>query len=292
MNPSRVFMKSSGSLAGGAAMDQYVNLGRFALLVTMAIALTAPSWASTAERSQDHSNRQTVVALLGIALLEKRLPHTLAVQPGRFLPSIDIHRACATPSLRPDSVLVYLPDAGRCEQLAARNDYAVRERIQTLTGRWLFEDLHARLAAAPFVSISPPHSVASSRSECVCANTAPEGVVSCPAQTRNPQTFIATVEFLASDDDGDTLTGEFSYQRDSEPVQAGLPAPLSSSCDAPSGTLSCSVQGIAPAETGIFQLLLNVSDGTATLQLNTLLEIVAPPTEQIFRDGFQRPQCP
>ena len=124
------------------------------------------------------------------------------------------------------------------------------------------------------------------KSSCICPNTPPDGVVMCDTQTRTAGTPIATVEYLASDADGDALSGTFSYQHDADPVQSGLPPSLTSQCTPASGSLQCKIDGNAPAVAGTLQLKLTVSDGIDDLLLTSQLQVLAV-SDRVFAGGFE-----
>lgn len=239
--------------------------------------------------------------LRGDKLLERRLARFLEIQPGRFLVSSKIQSACVTPAVRPDSWLLFFPDTHDCLQIAHMDTLILRQRLHAITGRWPPADLLGRLQQQPFLTLlvdpdSKPVPALRSQSlrlpECTCdANTAPQGVVACEVQTRTIGARIAVIEYLVTDADGDPLVGVFSHQRDTNPVQSGLPSPLAFSCGSDLGTLQCTITGNAPGQAGDFRLMLAVSDGAATLNLASLLKVSAASSDQIFLDSFATPVC-
>jgi len=261
---------------------------RLAGLLGLALAMLphADAAATGAEKSEAP---QVVMLLQGRSLLGHRLPAFIEVMPGRYLAASTLQRACAMPSLRADSLLLFLPDLQLCEQLTVPEQVALRQRLQKLTGRWPNEDPLLRLRDQPFVAIAPqPALKVNSKSACTC--TPPNGVVMCNAQVRTAGTPIATVEYLASDADGDALTGTFSYQLNANPVVDELPSPLTSSCTPAPGALQCTINGNAPAQPGNLQLMLTVSDGITPpdLQLTSLLQVLAT-SDRLFASGFENP---
>lgn len=123
----------------------------------------------------------------------------------------------------------------------------------------------------------------------VCTmNAVPQGETTCQTQTRPAGGLVAAIDFLASDADGDELTGVFTHQRDAGPVQEGLPSPLAVSCESDPGVLQCTVTGNAPAQAGEYRLELSVSDGAAAIELLSVLNVSG---EVIFRDDFALPVC-
>lgn len=237
---------------------------------------------------------QPVVLISGQSIVERDLPAFMEVQAGRFVASRVIQRACMRPGLKDDSLLLFLPDSDHCELIDAQGKILLPQRLHALSGRLPVRDPQDLLRDQHFAVMRPSFDSGHQRTTgCTCpGNTPPTGSVTCEAQTRTAGDPIGTVVFLADDADGDTLSGIFTYQHDADPVQPGLPAPLSSSCQPGQGTLQCTVNGNAPALPGILALNLAVSDGTANLHLDSLLEVLAPVEGRIFADGFELPSCP
>lgn len=239
------------------------------------------------------SNQQTVVIVLGRSLLEHRLPDVLQIEHGRFVSALDVQRACATPNLTADSTLLFFPNSKTCERVTDQTLVSLRLRLQKLTGRWLAVDPLDRAQTEAFVSIEPMrHSPNQLAGMCGCsADKPPDGISTCSDQTRTAGDSIGPVEFLATDSDSPTLTGAFSFQRDSDPAEVGLPPEIMSSCTSGTGTLQCTLTGTAPAPAGILQLTFDVSDGTFTLPLETRLEVLAV-GDRVFADNFEMDGCP
>jgi hypothetical protein len=238
---------------------------------------------------EKHTAPQVVLLLPGRSLLERRLPAFIEVQPGQYLSASTLQRACAAPMLRADSLLLFFTASQQCEHIAAHDQVSLPQRLRQLTGRWATDDPLVRLREQPFLAIAPaPPKTDGPNAGCTCPNTPPDGVVMCGAQTQTAGTPISTVEYLASDADGDALTGIFSYQQDAGPVQSGLPPPLTSTCTPAPGALQCTIDGNAPAQAGILQLMLSVSDGIAVpdLQLTSLLQVLAA-SDRIFANAFE-----
>ena len=260
---------------------------RIAGMLGIAVAMLAPRPGVAADRPEKHEAPQVVVVLAGRSLLERRLPTFIEVQPGQYLAASALQRACTTPMLRPESLLLFLPAAQSCEQITRQDQVSLPRRLHQLTGRWPTDDALIRLREQPFLAIAPaPAQTGGPKSACICPNTPPDGVSMCDAQTRTAGTTIATVEYLASDADGDALSGVYSYQHDADPVQTGLPPPLTSSCTPAPGTLQCKIDGNAPSQPGILQLRLTVSDGIADLQLTSRLQVLAA-SDRVFAGGFE-----
>jgi hypothetical protein len=57
-------------------------------------------------------------------------------------------------------------------------------------------------------------------------------------------------------------------------------------CTPAPGTLQCTIDGNAPAQPGILQLMLTVNDGIADLQLTSLLQVLAV-SDRVFANGFE-----
>jgi hypothetical protein len=260
---------------------------RFAGLLGIALVVLTPRPAAAAADPEKHAPPQVVLLLPVRSLLERRLPAFIEVQPGQYLAASTLRQACTTPMLRADNLLLFLPVSQHCEQIAVQDRVSLRQRLQRLTGRWPTDDPQVRLREQPFLAIAPAlPKTDGPRAGCTCPNTAPDGVVMCDAQTHTAGTPISTVEYLASDADGDALTGAFSYQHNADPVQAGLPPPLTSMCTPAPGTLQCTIDGNAPAQPGILQLMLTVNDGIADLQLTSLLQVLAV-SDRVFANGFE-----
>ena len=168
------------------------------------------------------------------------------------------------------------------------------QRLHAITGRRPPPDLLRRLHDRPFLALAAVPQTQSLRAgDCSCpANTAPEGMVVCQVQTRTTGSRIAPIDYLAADADGDPLSGVFTHQRGIDPIQPGLPAPLTSTCTADPGALLCTITGNAPDQASDLQLMLAVSDGAATLNLVSLLEVAPRDGGLVFFDGFETPVCP
>lgn len=271
------------------------------LLVVLGIALST-FWSGTsvaAESPVAKAKPQIVVLFPGRSLVERRLPVFMQIQPGKFLAARVVQQACTTPQLKSDSLLMFLPDSHTCVQLEIQDRISLRRQLHQLTGRWPMSDPLVHLDTQPFLVFAPAHDTSDLArlgllASCTCPdNTAPTGSVMCTAQTRTADTPIGTVTFVANDADGDSLSEAFSYQRDAGPVQPGLPSSLTSSCVAvPAGTLQCTINGSAPGPAGIVQLNVDISDGMATLPLNSLIEVLAAFPDRIFADGYEYPGCP
>lgn len=268
---------------------------RLFLVLSITLSLWVPRLVHAAPYPVVDAKAQVIVLVPARSLAERELRPFFQIQPGRFISTRLIRQACATPQLQADSLLLFLPDSKQCEQLGARDKLLLRQRIHELSGRWFANDPLQRLQEQPFLSIAPnppPDARGLAWATCTCPeNTAPTGSVSCAAQTRTADTTIGSVVFLANDSDGDALSATFSYQRDAQPVQSGLPATLTQTCSAAAGTLECMVDGTAPGPAGIVQINLSVNDGSATVQIDSLLEILAPVEGRIFADGFEFMGC-
>lgn len=267
---------------------------RLFMLFGIVLSILAARPALAAQSPITDAKPQTVVILSGRSMVDHLLPPFIQIEPGRFLSTMAVQQACSTPRLKADSLLLFLPDSARCKQLDAQDRIPLRQRLHDLTGRRPVDDPLERLRKQPFLAIVPvPDSSDQARGGCTCAgNSAPTGSVTCTAQTRTADTPIGSVTFIANDADDDTLSATFSHQRDANPVQPDLPSTLTGSCssDHP-GTLQCTIDGTAPAPVGIVQINLLVSDGLATLGLDSLLEILAPVEGRIFADGFEFMGC-
>jgi hypothetical protein len=99
---------------------------------------------------------------------------------------------------------MFLPASQHCEKVSAQAQITLRQRLRQLTGRWPADDPQVSLRERPFVVVAPaPKRMVSLNTGCVCPNKPPDGVSMCSAQTRTTGTPIATVEYIASDPDGD-----------------------------------------------------------------------------------------
>jgi hypothetical protein len=248
--------------------------------------------AVVAARSMD-GEPQTVVMMLSRNVLEHRLPDVMSIGHGRFLSASDVERACSTSRLTTDGTLLFFPDSKTCERVSDQNLVSLRYRLQKLTGHWQSADPLVRVQNEPFVAITPElHSPNQVLAMCGCSvDQPPDGSSTCATQTRTAGTAIGAVEFAATDADSPTLTGTFSFQRDSEPAEMGLPPDVTSSCVSGSGTLQCTLTGTAPAPAGVLQFTFDVSDGTFTLPLETTLQVLAV-GDRVFGDNFEVVGCP
>lgn len=270
--------------------------GRFATRCAVMISccvLSALLHSAIAAASPMDSEPQTVVMVLSRNVFEHRLPDIMSVGHGRFLSGHEVERACANSRLRTDGTLLFFPDLKTCERVSDQNLVSLRYRLQKLTGHWESVDPLVRAQTEPFVAISPePRSPNQVLAMCGCSvDQPPDGSSTCATQTRTAGTSIGAVEFAATDADSPTLTGTFSFQRDSAPAEMGLPPEVTSSCVSGSGTLQCTLTGTAPAPAGVLQFTFDVSDGTFTLPLETTLEVLAV-GDRVFADNFEVAGCP
>ena len=264
---------------------------RVAALVGCGLFIALPGQASANPIADP--TEQTVVVILARNLLEHRLPDVMQIEHGRFLMARDVQRACATSSFTAESTLLFFPDSKTCERVTDQKLISLPDRLQKITGRWLAIDPLTRAQNELFVAITPPsHSPTQMLAMCGCSvDVPPEGASSCSTQTRTAGTSIGAVEFMATDADTPTLTGQFSYQRDADPAEMGLPPEITSSCTSGTGTLQCTLTGSAPAPAGFLQFTFDVSDGTYTLPLETSLQVLAA-GDRIFADNFEVVGCP
>ncbi len=237
---------------------------------------------------------QTVIVVSARSVIDHSLPAAMQIESGRFLAAREVERACASASPTASSALLYFPASKRCEPVSDQDLISLRYRLQKITGRRQPVDPLLQAREEHFVAITPPRPVPGGHVLAMCGcsvDQPPTGVSMCAAQTRTEGAPIGSVEFLATDPDSPTLTGQFSYQRDSDLAEPGLPPELTSSCTSGSGTLQCTLTGTAPAPAGILQFSFDVSDGTFSIPLETRLEVLAV-GERIFSNNFEVAGCP
>ncbi len=265
---------------------------RLAFILLLAALISQQVGAITSQPGA--ATHETVVLLSGGHLTERRLAAFVEIQAGRYLASSALRHACMKPAVRADSLLLFFPNSQRCEQITQADKLMLPQRLHAITGRRPPPDWLRRFHDRPFLALAAaPQSQSLRAPDCSCpANTAPEGMVVCPVQTRTAGSRIAPIEYLAGDVDGDPLSGVFTHQRGIDPIQPGLPAPLTSTCTADPGALQCTIIGNAPDQPGDLQLMLAVSDGAATLNLASLLEVTPGGEGLVFSDGFETPVCP
>lgn len=119
-------------------------------LAAIALALLTPHYAQALQIPGADAQPPAVVLLLGRNLLDRRLPAFMQVQPGRFVAARTLQRACTTPGLKPESLLLFLPDSQHCELIKPQDEVMLRQRLHELTGRWPANDPVARVAMYPF----------------------------------------------------------------------------------------------------------------------------------------------
>ena len=267
------------------------TLPGFVVAIAIGLVVLVSLTANAAEPRGGSSKPQAVVLVVGRDLLERRLPAFMQFEPGRFIRGDIVQRACDSPSVKVDSLLLFLPDSATCAQVHLQDRIALGAHLQQLTGRRQMNGSLLRQVDQPFVAIAPVNDSSDQIGAGCSCNLAPTGLAMCDAQVRTAGTPIAPVQFLATDTDSGSLTGTFTYQRDANPQQPGLPPTITSSCTPGYGTLQCTIAGTAPAPAGILQLMLTVSDGNSSLPLSTLLGVLAPVDSQIFANGFDQTDC-
>ncbi|MBL38891.1 MAG: hypothetical protein CMP07_10835 [Xanthomonadales bacterium] len=267
---------------------------RFVLALILLPALLVSSQVGAATSEPGAATHEPVVMLSGGQLTDRRLAAFVEIQAGHYLASSALRHACMKLAVRPDSLLLFFPNSQRCEQITQVDTLMLPQRLHAITGRRPPPDLLRRLHDRPFLALAAVPQTQSLRAgDCSCpANTAPEGMVVCQVQTRTTGSRIAPIDYLAADADGDPLSGVFTHQRGIDPIQPGLPAPLTSTCTADPGALLCTITGNAPDQASDLQLMLAVSDGAATLNLVSLLEVAPRDGGLVFFDGFETPVCP
>jgi len=264
------------------------------MLFIVLLASSAPHQVEALPSGVGAAPPEPVVLLLGRQLIERRLAAFLEIQPGRYLASSVIQHACLRPAVRGDSLLLFLPNSQRCEQIMQADRLMLPQRLHAITGSLPPPDLQAGLQDRPFLILTAATPVQPQGTQgCICpTNSPPEGMVGCEVQSRTAGAGIAAIDYFATDADGDSLSAVFTHQRGIDPIQPGLPPPLASSCTSDPGTLQCTVTGNAPGQAGDLQLMLEVSDGAAILNLVSLLEVMPVNDELIFIDQFEVLACP
>ncbi len=252
-----------------------------------AFCLGLPSSAQALVLAGDQAGAETVIVLRALQLSTDRHSSFFETRPGRWVSVRSVHQACHSPGQSADALLLYFPDSNRCEEVSRAQRLTLERRLIELTGLHPPANLLARLETEA-VTLAPPPRVVLNRGLCSCPdNNAPEGSVGCLAQVKDAGHPIASIDFVATDVDGDALAAEFSYQLGSDPVQAGLPAPLLSNCTNGPGSLQCRISGPAPAEAGDLALSLAVSDGIDSIDLSAQLQVLAVIGEPIFSERFE-----
>lgn len=265
-----------------------------ALVMMFVLMVVLPQWAEAVPSDRGIAEPEPVVILLGAALLERRLAAFVEIRPGHFLASREIQAACLRPAVRADSVLLFFPETKTCDQLGPAGRLELGNRLHAITGVRPPTDLWVRLRQQQLLPLAPRLRAQSLAVRgCTCAgNDPPVGMVACEVQSRTQGAPIAAIDYLASDPDGDVLSGVFTHQLGIDPVQNGLPASLTSTCNADPGSLQCTIIGSAPDQPGDLLLMLAVSDGTVTLDLVSVLEVTAAGGELLFIDQFEALVCP
>jgi hypothetical protein len=213
----------------------------------------------------------------------------ILLKSSRMLSTRDIQRACNKFSHAQKLELVYTPDDGKCVPMA-------RYKIQ-----------HPKFSLNSFLSDGQNQSRLSdlmSASEVVLIKPIPLGVAyqcACPTGNRSPvvqvasgspqstesATPITAIVFVATDADGQQLTRSYSFIFDSINT-SGLPAGLGDSCSSSAGTLTCTINGLAPSQSGVYLIKMTASDGSASGNATATLSVQAPPpADGIFHDSFE-----
>jgi hypothetical protein len=191
--------------------------------------------------------------------------------------------ACLGVNLGRDELAVYLPESQTCIPLGELDPGNIlgfeRDRSALL-----------KVLDKSAVAVMKPQAQAQGGAGlCNCPGNRPP-VVS--VKSGSPQEAIAgaaitSIEFTASDVDSEVLTEFFSFTLNGSSKKLGLPSGLVENCVSGSGTLSCTVSGSAPLTVGTYLILLEVSDGFSLGSATATLTTTAPPSEQIFVDGFE-----
>jgi hypothetical protein len=235
---------------------------------------------------------ETVLVLRVDQLTDRSRQMPFDVGPGRYQHARVLRDACLKPGLDEGEILLYFPERQECRSVPRQERLVLRRSLFALTGSQPPMDLFEQLDAGVVTLPARPESSRVHRI-CICPdNNAPEGSTGCSAQVKDAGSAIATITFDAVDADGDPLTAQFSHRQGAEPVQVGLPSPLRSTCSGGAGSLQCRIAGPAPAQSGDFELMVDVSDQVTTLTLSAQLLVVPVVGEPVFMDRYEIPTCP
>lgn len=205
--------------------------------------------------------------------------------------------ACLAIPAQPDDLLVYLPASRQCMPYddlpkATKSPVsALASPVETTTTAFGPDE---PLEQATSLILQPASAVGIAAGLCFCPvipppNQAPVASV----QSGSPQeatagSAIATIVFHATDADDPSIGHSFSHDLDGGASVGGLPAGLSESCVAGSGTLNCEVTGTAPGQPGLYRITFVASDGEDSDSAIAQLTVIdAPQGEDIFKDGFE-----
>lgn len=220
---------------------------------------------------------ETAIVLDVDDLRNDRLPRIIHERGIPPLFTADIALACLSVHARSGEKVVYLPAGRRCLHSDAlpRASQRLADRVAP-TG-----DSKAGPVTALVLRPKPPEQPKALSCTCPPPTNDPP-VVSLQqgnGQQVEPNAVIGTIRFFASDPDTATLNGSFTHKLNDGVFVAGLPAGLASSCSSGAGTLTCDIDGNAPAVLGDYVIRFTVTDGNsdASAPADLAVRTGAPP---------------
>ena len=212
-----------------------------------------------------------------------RIPARIHAHGAPLVFGSQVSLACLGVHFRRDALIVYLPESRSCILFGELDPGSIggieRERGVLVQA----------LEESAVVVMKPQATVEGGAGLCDCPGNRPPLVT---VDSGSPQEAMAgaaitSIGFTASDVDSEVLTEFFSFTLNGSSKQIGLPSGLVENCVSGTGTLSCTVSGSAPLIVGTYLILLEVSDGFSLGSATATLTTIAPPSEQIFIDGFE-----
>lgn len=245
--------------------------------------LLATPTAAAAEVVLSRHLDQPVLVFRAEDVKSRIIPERIHVHGAPLVFASQVSLACLTVNFHRDKLIVFLPESKSCIPLVELD----------LTDSRSFErersSLEQALEESAVVVMKPQALAEGGAGLCDCPGNLPP-VVS--VKSGSPQevlagTAITSIEYSASDGDSEVLTEYFSFTLNGSSKQLGLPSGLVDDCVSGSGTLSCTVGGSAPLIVGTYLIQMEVSDGFSLGSATATLTTKAPPSEQIFIDGFE-----
>lgn len=251
------------------------------------------------------NSQQQLVLVFNRSNMAEMLSSSAIRAPGLPLIFSDqIRLACMAVKAWKGDILVYMPETSTCVSFSTlasspQRNFKIQSGLdgRVINSQIMLEKLQEETylvsrVTAPAKSFTLLQSNDSNAGVCNCpGNVAPVvNLVSGGGQQVVSGSPIGNIIFSATDVDSDVLIDLFSYQLNGGTVIDDLPAGLSKSCTQGTGTLNCTVSGTAPSSVGLYNIILEVSDGfnitpqSAELTVN---RIDPPLPETIFENSFE-----
>ena len=237
---------------------------------------------------------EAVLAFRASSLKRGELPPSIVVRNAPQVFRTQISLACLGLPLQPQDLLLYFTESRHCQRMPAPRSVSENQDSKMAGLAELSQSqatVEAALQKQALVVLQPQVQAAPPAGLCICRGDSPPDIsISAGSQ----QTVfmgdpIQTVVFSASDVDSPSLSYEFSWRLDGGASQPGLPGTLAPSCSAGPGTLDCTIDGLAPAQFGLYKITIIVADGInyTFAEISISVTTILPTELPIFLQGFE-----